>query len=176
MREFDSNGLRLAEFQAKLFEKSVQRYACSSKIFLRRFLHSDVLKVLDRNESSKISMDVYEALDDIEREFGESDYGKIKYAPDVMFWMGYMYRYISYTRETDTSFLFKLFKYEQLNNLFFTYHTQDPEWCVRNMLELNHLTEDIFDKNWRLKQAMLKKDGNKTCLSKSDKEVSIAEN
>ena len=39
MREFDHNGLLLAEFQGKLFEKS-EELNCSSPIFIRRFLHS----------------------------------------------------------------------------------------------------------------------------------------
>ena len=69
MRDFDTNGLRLAEFQAKLFEGSSRRFDCSSKIFLRRFLKSNLLKQLDRNESSLISLSPEEALDEIENEF-----------------------------------------------------------------------------------------------------------
>lgn len=156
MREFDSNGLRLAEFQATLFEKSVNRFTCSSKIFIRRFLHSNILTVLDKNESAKISFITDEALDEIENQFGKSTYGKIKYSSEALFWMGYLYRYISYTRDIETAFLFKIFKYEQLHELYYTYHTQDNEWCVRNLLELNKLTENIFDKNWRLRQAIMR--------------------
>ena len=157
MRDFDTNGLRLAEFQASLFEASVKRYDCSSKIFLRRFLKSDILKQLDLNESSFISLNTEAALDEIENEFGETDYGKEKYSADALFWMGYMYRYISYTRDIYTRLLFKAFDSEQMNRLYFTYHTQDPEWCVRNLLEINGLTENFFDKNWRLKQTMIKR-------------------
>ena len=51
MREFDLNGLRLAEYQAQLFEYSAEHLECSSAVFLRRFLHSDLLKILDLNES-----------------------------------------------------------------------------------------------------------------------------
>lgn len=156
MREFDANGLRLAEFQAAVFEKSAARFQCSSKIFMRRFLHSDLLSVLDGNESAKIFLTTDEALDEIEKQFGKSTYGKIKYSAESLFWMGYLYRYISYTRETETPFLFRIFSYEQMNGLYFTYHTQDNEWCVRNLLELNGLTENIFDKNWRLRKAMEK--------------------
>jgi hypothetical protein len=157
MRPFDSNGLRLAEFQAKLFEASVQRFSCSSPVFLRRFLLSDLLKTLDKNESSFISWSVNEAIEEIERQFGPSNYGKDKYSSDALFWMGYLYRYMSYTREMDTRLLFHYFPYKQLNSLFFAYHTQDPEWCVKNLLELRGLSENIFDKNWRLKQEMIKK-------------------
>ena len=45
----------------------------------------------------------------------------------------------------------KLFPYKQLNDVYYSFHTQDPEWCVRSLLEMNGLTEDVFDKNLRLK-------------------------
>lgn len=37
MREFDLNGLRLAEYQAKLFEASFNKLDCSSSILLEDF-------------------------------------------------------------------------------------------------------------------------------------------
>ena len=51
MREFDLNGLRLAEYQGRLFEESSKHLNCSSSIFIRRFLYSDLLKLLDLNDS-----------------------------------------------------------------------------------------------------------------------------
>ena len=109
-REFDHNGLLLAEYQAKIFEKSVSKFTCSSPIFLRRFVKSDLLNRLDENESSLIDMNVNMALQDIENQFGKSNYGKIKYSEEIMFWMGYIYRYISYTRDISTKIIFKYFK------------------------------------------------------------------
>jgi hypothetical protein len=157
MRLFDSNGLRLAEFQGKLFEKSEQRFACSSPVFLRRFLLSGLLKTLDKNESSFIGWSVDEALEEIESRFGPSHYGKEKYSADALFWMGYLYRYMSYTREMDTPLLFYYFKPKRLNSLFFVYHTQDAEWCIKNLLELQGFSENIFDRNWRLKQEIARR-------------------
>ena len=68
-----------------------------------------------------------------------------------------MYRYISYTRETRTQFLFKIFNYKQMMKLYYVYHTQDPEWCIKSLLELNKLDENIFDNNYRLKIAIKKR-------------------
>ena len=156
MRKFDHSGLLLAEYQGKLFEASVS-LDCSSAIFIRRFLHSNLLKQLDNNNPSLLSLDVIEGINSIQEQFGKSSYGKNKYSASAMFWMGYLYRYISYTREMPTKLLFKLFDYKQLNEVYYTYHTQSPEWCVENLLELNNLTENIFDKNYRLKEAMTPK-------------------
>lgn len=45
MRQFDHNGLMLAEYQGKLFERS-NELDCSTAVFIRRFLHSDLLSKL----------------------------------------------------------------------------------------------------------------------------------
>lgn len=156
MRDFDHNGLLLAEYQGKLFEKSAE-LDCSTGIFIRRYLHSDLLEEQDKNDPALASLSVAEGIDSITRQFGPTDYGKIKFSREALFWIGYMYRYISYTRDESTNFVAKLFSYKQMNELYFSYHTQDPEWCVRSLLELNGLTEDVFDKNLRLKEIMRKR-------------------
>lgn len=161
MRDFDHNGLLLAEYQGKLFEKS-EELNCSTGVFIRRFLHSNLLKKLDANDPSALSLDVNEGINEILGQFGETDYGREKYSRSSLFWMGYIYRYISYTRKESTKFIMTLFDYRQLNDLFLPFHTQDPEWCVQNLLEINNLTEEVFDKNARLKKIM--KEKNKVSL------------
>ena len=153
MREFDHNGLLLSEFQGKLFEKSVE-LDCSTGVFIRRFLHSELLEKLDTNNPSSISLDVHEGINEILMQFGESDYGNNKFSSAAMFWIGYMYRYISYTRDESTKYIMKLFDYRQMNDLYLSFHSQDPEWCIQSLLEINNLSEDVFDKNKRLKKIM----------------------
>lgn len=151
MREFDHNGLLLAEFQGKLFEKSAEMN-CSSPIFIRRFLHSKLLKNLDSENNSSISLDVNEGILSILEQFGNSSYGKEKYSKNALFWMGYLYRYIAYTREQETAYIMDLFKHKQMNAVYYSFHTQDPEWCISSLLDLNNLSDDIFDNNCRLKK------------------------
>lgn len=162
MKQFDHNGLLLAEYQGKLFEKSTE-LGCSTGIFVRRFLHSDLLKKLDENNSANMSLNVHEGIESITEQFGASDYGKIKFSKNAMFWIGYMYRYISYTRDISTGFVSKIFPYRQMNDVYYAFHTQDPEWCVRNLLEMNGLTEAIFDPNARLKEIMRRKASELVC-------------
>lgn len=158
MKEFDHDGLLLAEYQGKLFEKSTD-LKCSTAVFLRRFLHSNLVKKLDMNDIASLTLDVNEGIDSIQNQFGESDYGKIKYSKSTMFWMGYMYRYLSYTRGATTKFVMKLFSYKQLNDVYYSFHTQDPEWCVQSLLEMNGQSEDVFDKNLRLKAIISARSG-----------------
>ena len=153
MRDFDHNGLLLAEYQGKLFESSAD-LQCSTSIFIRRFLHSDLLKKLDTNNPTSMALDVKEGLDSITAQFGETDYGKEKYSKSALFWIGYMYRYISYTREVTTKFVISLFAYKQMNDVYYSFHTQDPEWCIKGLLEINNYDDDIFDTNKRLKKVI----------------------
>lgn len=154
MREFDHNGLLQAEYQGGIFEKSADMN-CSSPVFIRRFLHSDLLQELDNN--AYVSYDIGEGIASIQEQFGDSDYGSEKYSKAALFWMGYLYRYISYTREQSTAYVMKLFIYKQMNAVYYTYHTQDPEWCVKSLINLNNLPEDIFDNNCRLKNIIKEK-------------------
>ncbi len=156
MRKFDHNGLLLAEFQGKIFEKS-EEMNCSSPIFLRRFLHSNLLRDLDSGNNSLISFDVNAAIQSILEQFGDTSYGKEKYSQNALFWMGYMYRYIAYTREQSTGYIMELFKHEQMNAVYYSFHTQDPEWCIKSLLDLNNLSEDVFDNNSRLKKIIREK-------------------
>ncbi len=153
MRKFDHNGLLLAEYQGKLFEKS-HELNCSTGVFIRRFVHSDLLEKLDTNNPASLSLDVNEGMASISEQFGDTEYGKVKYSAGALFWIGYMYRYISYTRQQSTQFVMKLFSYKQMNDVYYPFHTQDPEWCVNSLLEVNSLTEDVFDNNIRLKQVI----------------------
>ena len=148
MKEFDHTGLLLAEYQGKLFEKSTD-LNCSSAVFLRRFLHSDYVKKMDLNDTASLPLDINEGIDSIQKQFGDSNYGKTKYSKNAMFWIGYMYRYVSYTRGVSTRFVMKLFSYKQLNDVYYSFHTQNPEWCVQSLLEMNNLSEEIFDNNLR---------------------------
>ena len=153
MREFDHDGLLLAEYQGKLFEKSAE-LGCSTAVFLRRFLHSDLVKKMDMNDAVSLSLDVNEGILSIQNQFGDSDYGKTKYSKSALFWIGYIYRYLSYTRGVTTKFVMNLFPYKQLNDVYYSFHTQDPEWCVNSLLEMNNLSEEVFNNNLRLKKIM----------------------
>ena len=155
MREFDTNGLRIAEYQGRLFELS-RELDCSTAIFLRRFKHSNLLIKLDKNDSSLLSLDPIEGISEITEQYGESSYGSVKKSKDSLFWVGFFYRYLSYTRNISTRLLFELFNYEKMFELYYVYHTQDFEWCVSDLLEIYGYNESIFDPNYRLKQAILK--------------------
>ena len=76
MRKFDHDGLLLAEYQGKLFEKSTE-LSCSTAVFLRRFLHSNLVKKLDTNDVAFLTLDVNEGIDNDNR-MNMNNYSLIK--------------------------------------------------------------------------------------------------
>lgn len=153
MKKFDSYGLELAQFQGKIFEKSINRYDCSSLIFLRRFKNSNLALKLD-SQSHNILLDVENAFSEIDDQFGNKAYGNKKYNSDSMFWLGYFYRYLSYTREISTKKAFHLIGPKELIEHYYVYHTQSEEWVIDRILELKGKNEDYFDKNTSIKKLL----------------------
>lgn len=157
-REFDKNGLLLAEYQAKLFERSVDEIGSSSAMFIRKFSKSELANDLDLNESVFVDPEVRFGIERLIKEFTfkANQKSTVKYNKEAMFWMGYMYRYICYTRNIPTSLAIKLFDYKMLYSNYYVYHTQSPEWVISNLLDNINETESIFDINYRYIQAYKK--------------------
>ena len=135
MREFDSTGLLMCNLQAEAFEKSVDSVDTSSEIFVRRFMNSDIAKLID---SGGILMTNYRSddlLEQVEEQYGKSNYGSVKYSRDEMYRIGYIYRYYSYTYEQSSAKIYKILKPKELRGLYGPYHTLDPSQAIERILE-----------------------------------------
>ncbi len=144
MKQIDEIGLKLCKFQAELFETSVVKTECSSPIFLRRFMYSSVAERMDKTGFLFEASNTSSVLDDIEEEFGKSDYGKKKYHPEELYWMGYIYRYWCYTYEKTSKQIYKIIKPEELKSLYFPYHSLDPAQAIERIMEAKGLIEKDF--------------------------------
>ena len=130
MRKFDKDGLILCEMQGQVFEMSIETTSTSSEIFIRRFMQSIIAKSLDSGDILQTNIqpkDIFERI--IEQ------YGSVKYSPNEMYWIGYIYRYFSYTYEKSSSQVYKIIKPKELRELFFAYHTMDPSQAIERILE-----------------------------------------
>ena len=95
--KLDTVDLKLCQIQGKIFEESIGSLNCSSQVFIRRFMNSEIAKDMDNLALLETNVQAKDILDIIENEYGKSDYGSTKYPLNVMHWMGYFYRYFSYT-------------------------------------------------------------------------------
>lgn len=154
MKEFDRKGLDLAGFQGDIFEKSLTEYELSSPVFIRRFMKSELARELDTGETAFLPLNEEWAFKLLNKQYQDKKYGKVKYSPAELHWIGYIYRYICFTRKESSVFIYSQFKPEELRKVYYAYHTQSEEWVVASLLKSHNLDESFFDKNERLKECL----------------------
>ncbi len=139
MKKIDKDGLLLCELQAKTFEMSIDATEVSSEIFIRRFMNSQISKSIDSCEILQTNMQAKDILERIEEQYGKSNYGSKKYTKNELYWIGYIYRYFSYTYEKSSVQIYKIVKPKELRALFLPYHTLDPSQAIERILEAKNL-------------------------------------
>ena len=139
MKKIDKDGLLLCELQAKTFEMSIDATEVSSEIFIRIFMNSQISKSIDSCEILQTNMQAKDILERIEEQYGKSNYGSKRYTKNELYWIGYIYRYFSYTYEKSSVQIYKIVKPKELRALFLPYHTLDPSQAIERILEAKNL-------------------------------------
>ncbi len=142
MKKMDNYGLKLCKFQGELFQKSIDETACSSMIFIRRFMLSNLAKRMDREGFLFEAIDVTDALREIEIQFSPSDYGKVKFGREELYWTGYIYRYWAYITKKSSKQIYRIVKPEELRKFYFPYHSLDPELAIERIKESKGIKEE----------------------------------
>ncbi len=142
MRKIDRDGLLLCDMQANTFELSCDLTTTSSEVFVRRFMNSQVAKTMDNEFFLQTNMQPKDVLNDIEEQYGVSKYGSVKYTHNEMYWIGYLYRYFSYTYELSSIQVYKIIKPKELRGLFLAYHTLDVAQAIERILEAKGILSD----------------------------------
>ncbi len=142
MKKMDKDGMLLCELQAKTFELSLKLTETSSEIFIRRFMNSDVAKMLDNTSILETNLQPQDIIESIQEQYGVSHYGSVKYTENEMYWIGYLYRFFAYTYELQSRRVYKIVKSKELRGLFLPYHTLDPAQAVERILEAKGLCFD----------------------------------
>ena len=78
----------------------------------------------------------------VEEQYGPSGYGSVKYTHNEMYWMGYIYRYYTYTYQCSSVSVYKTIKPKELRGLFLPYHTLDPSQAIERILEAKGISEN----------------------------------
>lgn len=154
MKKMDQNSLLCAQYQARIFEGSLTRFSCSSKVFLRRFINSDYAKdVLDRNENWILSFRLEDCYLAIEEQYGQSSYGKQRYGAEELYWLGYITRCLCYMLGISTKMANDYFPFAEIISHYEAYHTQSVAWVISSLMQEKGLTEEDFDPYARFKKA-----------------------
>lgn len=146
MREMDSIGLKICSYQAVLFEKTILETNCSSRVFIRRFMNSELAKRMDKLGFIYNALEISDAIKEIENQYGASTYGVEKFSVEEMHWIGYIYRYWAYVTEKSSKQIYKMVKPDELRKLYFPYHSLDPMQAIDRIMEgLNLGEEEMTD-------------------------------
>lgn len=135
IKKINRDGLLLCELQAKAFENSIDKMESSSEIFIRRFMKSKIAKRLDNQSILDSNIQANDILTLVDEEYGATDYGSVKYTHNEMYWIGYIYRYFSFTYDLSSLQVYKIIKPKELRGLFLPYHTMDPSQAIERILE-----------------------------------------
>lgn len=152
MRKIDHDGLLLCKIQGAIFENSLKKTSTSSEIFIRRFMLSDIAKQFDSKAYLDGTLTKDEVFELIKEEYGESNYGKNKYNSEALYWIGYLYRYFSYTYELTSKQVYRYVKPKELNGLYLAYHSLSCAQAIERILEAKNISFDIDEQNKRLLQ------------------------
>lgn len=144
MKKIDNNGLILCDLQSELFQKSLE-LDCSSEIFIRRFMNSNIVKHFDSCQLLDDTLTIKDIYEELNAEYGETSYGSVKYSKNELYWIGHLYRYFCYTYEISSKQAYKLIKPKELRTLFLAYHTFDTKQAIERILEAKSI---VLDKNY----------------------------
>lgn len=159
MRKIDETGLKLCKIQAEVFSASASKEMCSSLIFIRRFMNSQLAKRMDTDGFLFEACDINSIFEDINMEFGESSYGKEKYSDSELYWIGYIYRYWAYTHKKTSKQIYKIIKPKELKGLYYPYHSLDPAQAIERILEARGLNEDdLTSRGVEILRSVIKKE------------------
>lgn len=165
--------LKLCQAQAKIFEASVAKAHYSSPIFIRRFTYSSIAKSFDEKVFLYRSDSMEEIFNIIDEEFGESQYGEIKYSPDQMFWIGYIYRCICIKYNLSIKSVYKLFNAKEIIKYYNIFHTFDIVDAAERMMEsINYDNSSNQEKAYKVAKRLFYTEKLKNLLGKKVK-VSI---
>ena len=145
MKKIDKDGLLLCDIQANVFELSIDRFKCSSQIFIRRFSNSKIAQLFDDKILLNESYSEYNVLDLLDEEYRGLNYGKEKYSKSEMYWIGYSYRYFCYTYEISMRRAYKLISPKEMRSVYLPYHTLDCAQAIERILEAKNISFDIDD-------------------------------
>ena len=135
MKKINRDALLMFDMQGELFEKSIIRFNCSSPIFVRRFMNSNVAKEFDSGAILDDTKSIPAIFWEIEEEYGESSCGSVKYHRDIMYWCGYLYRYFSYVYELSSKQVYKYLPLKYVASTYEAYHTMDIKFAIERLLE-----------------------------------------
>ena len=132
----DGLSLKLCDIQGRLFELSA-RQGLDSEEFVSAFMGSNVAKALDsRYNRMQWAGEEYLLEELIDGCGGIAVSPENAISPEVMYWMGYVYRYWHYLKGESSAKIYRLADFNTMKRNYLMFHTLDPELTIEDLIEI----------------------------------------
>ena len=128
----DSIQLKLCDIQGRMFERST---AYASEGFIRDFMNSEVAEHLDSPYNKLQWMGEEYLIDELKDEKTLVTEGE-KYSPEVLYWIGYLYRYWACTRDERSKRIYRQAPAKTMKRNYMAFHTFDPDVAIDDLIEI----------------------------------------
>ena len=130
--------LKLCDIQGRLFELSAEK-KYNSAAFIKAFMMSDTAKELDSKYNRMQWAGEEYLLEEVASVAGESltRNGEI-FSTDVLYWIGYIYRYWHYYTGEDSSKIYKQAPSQTMKRNYMIFHTMDPVLAMEDLKEIHN--------------------------------------
>ena len=133
----DELQLKLCDIQGRLFELSADNNYGSAN-FVKVFMTSEVAKALDSTYNRMQWAGEEYLLEELVDVAGDklSKEGEI-FSKDILYWMGYLYRYWHYYTKEDSVKIYKQASVATMKRNYFMFHTMAPELAIGDLKEIS---------------------------------------
>lgn len=134
----DELQLKLCDIQGRLFELSAEK-KYNSAAFVKAFMTSDTAKALDSEYNRMQWAGEEYLLEEIVSAAGDllTADGEI-YDTDILYWIGYIYRYWHYYSSEDSAKIYKQAPVETMKRNYMIFHTMDPVLAIEDLKEIHN--------------------------------------
>ena len=129
----DELQLKLCDIQGRLFELSADNNYGSAN-FVKTFMTSEVAKALDSTYNRMQWAGEEYLLEELVDISGDkiTNEGEV-YSKNILYWMGYLYRYWHYYTKEDSSKIYKQAPVGTMKINYLMFHTMAPELAIEDL-------------------------------------------
>lgn len=128
--------LKLCDIQGRLFELSVDRRIGSAS-FVKTFMNSETAKALDSTYNRmQWAGEEYLIEEVIEGSEDKLIINVEVYSKDMIYWIGYLYRYWHYYTGESSKAIYKQAPVETMRRNYLMFHTMAPEVAIEDLKEI----------------------------------------
>lgn len=128
---------QLCDIQGRLFELALSRNI-SCPEFIEAFMNSNAAAALDDTYDRLQWAGEEYILEELEDELGGLKKDGTAYPREVMYWIGYVYRYWHYYTGESSKEIYNTADAELMNKCWLGFHTLDVEMAIDRLKEMNN--------------------------------------